>query len=91
MRDTHTSKQTNKRSARIICTVFLEYFQPQAIKRSDAQVLEYNKKLNGTLSGTKNLAQQDIQTPSHFLNEEIVETMSTTRQHSISPIHHTLT
>ena len=36
-----------------------------------------------TLSGTNNLTQQDIQTPSHFINKEIVETRSTTKQ----PIH----
>ena len=44
-----------------------------------------------SLNGTKNRTQQDIQTPSHFINEEIVETKPTTTQHSISPIHPTLT
>ena len=39
------------------------------------------------LSGTRNLTQQDIQTPSHFVNEEIFETVTTTTQQSISPIH----
>ena len=39
------------------------------------------------LNGTRNLTQQDIQTPSHFINEEIVETIVTTTQQSISPIH----
>ena len=39
------------------------------------------------LKGTKNLTQQDIQTPSHFVNEDIVETITTTAQQSISPIH----
>ena len=34
------------------------------------------------LNGTKNRTQQDIQTPSHFVNEEIVETMPTTTQQS---------
>ena len=43
------------------------------------------------LNGTKNLTQQDIQSPSNFVNEEIVETMPTTAQQSISPIHPTLT
>ena len=43
-----------------------------------------------SLNGTKNLTQQDIQTPSHFVNEEIVETMPTTTQQSISCIHLTL-
>ena len=43
------------------------------------------------LTGTRNLTQQDIQTPSRFINEEIVETMPTTTQQSISPIHPTLT
>ena len=39
------------------------------------------------LNGTRNLTQQDIQTPSHFINEEVVHTTSTTTQQSISPIH----
>ena len=39
------------------------------------------------MNGTRNLTQQDIQTPSHFVNEEIVETITTTEaQRSISPI-----
>ena len=43
-----------------------------------------NKSLNSTflqqenLNGTRSLTQQDIQTPSHFINEEIVETIVTT-------------
>ena len=40
---------------------------------------------NENLNGTRNLTQQDIQTPSHFINEEIVQTTTTTQQ-SISPI-----
>ena len=43
------------------------------------------------LNGTRNLTQQDIQISSHFVYEEIVETMPTTMQQSISPIHPTLT
>ena len=39
------------------------------------------------LNGTRNLTQQDIQTPSHFINKEIVETIVTTTQQSISPKH----
>ena len=45
-----------------------------------------NNSLNSTLvqqenlNGTRNLTQQDIQTPSHFINEEIVETIVTTTQ-----------
>ena len=45
-----------------------------------------NNSLNSTLvqqeilNETKNLTQQDIQTPSHFINEEIVETKVTTTQ-----------
>ena len=45
---------------------------------------------NENLNGTRNLTQQDIQTPSHFINEEIVQT-TTTKQQSISPIHPNLT
>ena len=43
------------------------------------------------LIGTRNLTQQDIQTPSHFVNEEIIETITTTAQQKISPIHSNLT
>ena len=43
------------------------------------------------LNGTRSLTQQDIQTPLHFVNEEIVETMPTTTQQSIPPINPTLT
>ena len=45
--------------------------------------------LNYNTNGTRNLTQQDIQTPSHFINEEIVHT--TTTQQSISPIRPNLT
>ena len=56
-----------------------------------------NNSLNSTvihhknLNGTRNLTQQDIQTPSHFINEEIVQTTATTTQQSISRIHPNLT
>ena len=43
------------------------------------------------LNGTKNLTQQDIQTPLKFVNEEILETMPKTTQQSFFPIHRTLT
>ena len=49
-----------------------------------------NKSLNSSfvqqenLNGTRNLTQQDIQTLSHFINEEIFETIVTTTQQSIS-------
>ena len=43
------------------------------------------------LNGTRNLTQQDIQTPSLFINKEIVQTTTTTTQQSISPIHPNLT
>ena len=45
---------------------------------------------NENLNGTRNLTKQDIQTPSHFINEEIVQTTTTTQQ-SISPIRPNLT
>ena len=42
---------------------------------------------NDNLNGSRNLTQQNIQTPSHFVSEEIVETKTTTEvQRSISPI-----
>ena len=56
-----------------------------------------NNSLNSTvihheiLNGTRNLTQQDIQTPSHFKNEEIVHITVTTTQQSISTIHPNLT
>ena len=43
--------------------------------------------IHQNLNGTRNLTQQDIQTPSHFINEEIVHTTLTTTQQSISPIN----
>ena len=52
-----------------------------------------NNSLNSTivqqenLNGTRNLTQQDIQTPSHFINEETVETIVITTQQNISLIH----
>ena len=45
---------------------------------------------NENLNGTRNLTQQDIQTPSHFINAETFQTTTTTQQ-SISPIHPNLT
>ena len=45
---------------------------------------------NENLNGTRNLTQQDIQTPSHFINEEVVQTTVTTTQQSISPIRQNL-
>ena len=56
-----------------------------------------NNSLNSTLvqqknlDGTRNPTQQDIQTPSHFINEEIFDTIVTTTQQTISPIHPNLT
>ena len=56
-----------------------------------------NNSLNSTfikqdiLNGIGNLTQKDIQIRSHFLCEKIVETITTTAQQSISPIHHNLT
>ena len=47
---------------------------------------------NDHLNGTRNLTQQDVQNPSHFVNGEIVETRTTTEaQRSISPIQPNLT
>ena len=43
------------------------------------------------LNGTRNLTQQDIQTQSHFTKEEIIETVTTTTQQNISPIHLNIT
>ena len=44
------------------------------------------------MNGARNLTQQDKQTPSHFLNDETVETITTTEaQRSISPIRSNFT
>ena len=55
----------------------------------DSQNISLNSTViqNENLNGTRNLTQQDIQTPSQFINEEIVHTTVTTTQQSISPIH----
>ena len=45
----------------------------------------------GIYNGTRNLTQQGFQTPSHFVMEEMFETIPTTAQQSISPIHPTQT
>ena len=82
-----------------------EYFKVYPLT-ADATPLNYNSilpdrtgktSLNSTLiqqenlNGTRNLTQQDIQTPSHFTNEEVVTTVITTTQQSMSPIHPDLT
>ena len=61
----------------------------------DATPLNYNSSFtdrtgNKRFNGTRNLTQQDIQNPSHFVNDEVVEIMPTTTQQSFSPIHPTL-
>ena len=72
---------------------------------TDATPLNYNtflidtrnNSLNSTvihneiLNGTRNFTQQDTQTSSDFINEEIVQTTATTKQQSISTIHPNLT
>ena len=56
-----------------------------------------NNSLNSTVihnenrNGTRMFTQQDIQTPSHFTNEEVVQKIVTTTQQSISPIRPNLT
>ena len=57
-----------------------------------------NNSLNSTLintqqtsNGTRSLTEQDIQTPSPFIIDEILKTMPARTQQSISPIHPTLT
>ena len=62
-------------------------FLPDARNNSLNSTVIHNENLNGT----RNLTQQDIQTPSHFINEEIVQTTASTTQQSISPIHPNLT
>ena len=88
-----------------ILTIDKEYIKICPLT-TDATPLNYNSflpdrigtnSLNSTLiqqenlNGTRNLTQQDIQTPSRFANEEVVTTITTTTQQSISPIHPNLT
>ena len=61
-------------------------FLPDTRNNSLNSTVRHNENLNGT----RNLTHQDIQTPSHFINEEIVQTTTTTQQ-SISPIRPNLT
>ena len=62
-------------------------FLPDTRNNSLNSTVVHNEKPNGT----RNLTQQDIQTPSHFINQEIVQTTVTTALQSISPIHPNLT
>ena len=62
-------------------------FLPDTRSNSSNPTVIHNENLNGT----RNLTQQDIQTPSHFIHEEIVQTTVTTTKQSISPIHPNLT
>ena len=62
-------------------------FSPDTRNNSLNSTVIHNKNLNGT----RNLTQQDIQTPSHFINEEIVQTTVTSTQQSFSPIRPSLT
>ena len=93
-------------SSQPICTISFHRDYVKIVPLTiDATPLNYttflpdtrNKSLNSTviqnenLNGTRNLTQQDIQTPSHFINEEIVQTTATTTQQSFSPIHPNLT
>ena len=93
-------------SSQAISTIYFQKDLVKVIPLTiDATPLNYNtflpdtrnNSLNSTvihnenLNGTRNLTQQDIQTPSHFINEEIVQTTVTTKQQSISPIRPNLT
>ena len=62
-------------------------FLPDTRNNTLNSTVIYNENFNGT----RNLTQLDIQTPSHFINEEIVQTTTTTTQQNISPIHPNLT
>ena len=62
-------------------------FLPDTRNNSLNSTVIYNENLNGT----RNLTQQDIQTPSHFINEEVVQKTVTTTQQIISPIRPNLT
>ena len=62
-------------------------FLPDTRNNSLNSTVIYNENLNGT----RNLTQQDIQTPSHFIKEEVVQKTVTTTQQIISPIRPNLT
>ena len=94
-------------SSQAISTIFIHKDYVKAFPLTiEATPLNYNSflpdrrqnnSLNSTLvpqenlNGTRNLTEQVIQPPSHFLNEEMFETIVTTTQQSISPIHSNLT
>ena len=91
------SNQYNKYSQRLYKIIPLTIDTTPLNYNSFLPNRQQKNSLNSTLvqqenlNGTRNLTQQDIQTPSHFINEEIVETIATTTQQSISPIHTNLT
>ena len=61
-------------------------------ERAEINSLNSTFKNNDNLNGARILTQQDIQTPSLFVSEEIVETITTTEaQRSISPIQSNFT
>ena len=101
----HTNRHTNRHQAISAITNHKDYTKIYPLT-TDATPLNYisflpdrtqNNTLNSTviqqenLIETRNLTQQDIQTPSHFANEEVVTTVITTTQQSISPKHPNLT
>ena len=65
----------------LICSSLHDTFLHDTRNNSLNSTVIHNENLNGT----RNLTQQDILTPSHFINEEIVQTTTTTQQ-SISKI-----
>ena len=65
----------------IVYTQHSRKFKKNSIKTPHSRKIKTNKKFY-----TK-----DIKTPSHFVIEELVETMPTTTQQSFSPIHPTIT
>ena len=89
-----TTVSINRAHVRITkLTIYVTHLNHNSIFTDRAGINSLNSVFisQDSLNGTRNLTQQDIQTPTHFVNREIVETMPTTTQQSISPIHPTLT
>ena len=92
-----SSNQYNNYSQRLYKIIPLKIDATRLNYNSFLPSRQQNNSLNSTLvqqenlNGTRNLTQQDIQTPSHFINEEIVETIVRATQQSFSPKHPNLT
>ena len=80
-------KNNTINNRRIATPLNYNTFSPETQNNSLNSTVIHNENINGT----RTLTQQDIQSPSLFINEEVVHTTVKTTQQSISPIHPNLT